>query len=108
MAIKRILRLTFVLLLFFSLAGGFSSCKSVIQSCNDPVLTEEEAEKKKEALRISRKSDIKLIKKYNKSYKRQTKIQNEQQRDMIKQGRKRPKNMGKPKSRFFLFRCLGI
>ncbi len=58
--------------------------------------------------RAQRKSDNKFTKEYDKKYKRQTKIQKEPQRNMIKQARKKPKNMGKSKSRFFLFRWLGL
>lgn len=58
--------------------------------------------------RKERKSNNKFTKEYDKKYKRQTKIQKEPQRNMIKQARKKPKNMGKPKSRFFLFRWLGL
>ncbi len=48
-----------------------------------------------------------LVKEYDKKYKRQTKIQSEQQRKMIEQSRKKPKNM-KAAKRFFLFRWLGL
>ena len=104
MAIKRILRLTFILTLFFSLAGGFGSCKSMH-------LDHASRMKRKEirqSYRIQNKTNKQITKQYKKKYKQQIKTRNEQHRNMIKQAPKKPKNRSKSKSRFFLFRWLGI
>ena len=101
---KKALKFVFILSLVFSLAGGLSSCKSL--RLDRASRTERKAIRATE--RQQQKGNKAFTKQYDKKYKRQTKIQNEQQREMIKQSRKRPKNMGKPKSRFFLFRWLGI
>lgn len=61
----------------------------------------------KQAERTQRKADKKFTKEYDKKYKHQTKIQSEPQRTMIKQSRKKPKNM-KSTQTFFLFRWFGI
>jgi len=92
MSIKRILKLTFILSLLFSLGVGLSSCRT----------SRVENKAIKEMEHRQRKIDDQFIKEYDKKYKRQTKLQNEQQRKMIEKSRKNPKNMGK-KKRFFLF-----
>jgi hypothetical protein len=61
----------------------------------------------KQAERTQRKVDKKFTKEYDKKYKHQTKIQSEPQRTMIKQSRKKPKNM-KSTQTFFLIRWFGI
>ena len=104
MVIRKVLKLTFILILIFSLGGGFSSCKSLRL---DPA-SRMERKAIRATERLQQKANKKFTKQYDKKYKRQTKIQNEQQENMIKQGRKRPMNMGKPRRSFFLWRWLGI
>ncbi len=101
---QRVFRFLFILSLFFSLAGSFSSCKSIRL---DPA-SRMERKAIRSADRIQNKANKKFTKQYDKKYKRQTKIQNEKQEKMIKQARKKPTNMGKRKRSFFLWRWLGI
>ena len=70
MAINRILRLAFILILFFSLAGGFSSCKSMRLDHASRM----ERKAIRSAERIQNKANKKFTKQYDKKYKRQTKI----------------------------------
>lgn len=94
---KRIVRIFFVFILILLLGGSLDSCKT----------TRLENKAIKEMEHRQTKINANLVKEYDKKYKRQTKIQSDQQRKMIEQSRKKPKNMRTTK-RFFLFRWLGI
>ncbi|MBN2237490.1 MAG: hypothetical protein JW729_08010 [Bacteroidales bacterium] len=98
MMLRKPIKYLIFLLLMFSLGASVSSCK----------VARMEKKAIREAERKQTKANNEFTKEYDKKYKHQTKIQPERQRKMIEKSRKKPKNMGKPQRRFFLFRWLGI
>jgi len=95
MLINRILKVFFVAIFF--MVGGLSSCKT----------SRMEFKTEKQLRQRETKVSNQLLQEYDKKYRRQTKMQGEQQRKMIKKSRRNPKTM-RPSKPFFLWRWLGI